>query len=519
MKTSHSQFMLMLLAGALATSLRASDGDHDASGASTITANTTVTSSATSGNTTTTPTTPAVAPTISTQPTSLLVTAGGNATFTVVAAGTAPLQYQWQKNGRALEHAIAATLTLSAITAEDAGAYSVVVSNDGGHVTSDTATLSVNVAAGTITAAPQSQTAKAGANVTLSVTTTGTGLTYQWKRNGHPLSGQTSTTLALTNVGVLSAGTYSVDVSNAGNLAATADAVLQVTTDARMTNISTRGHVGLNDEVLITGFVIRGQGSKKVVLRAVGPTLKSQFNVTDALTTPKLTLNGFSGGKALSDSNTAWGGAAALTQAFAQVGAFPLPATSLDAALLETLDAGAYTASISGVNSSTGVALAELYDADTGSPAAEFANISSRAVVGAEAAGTLIAGFAVSGTTSDTLLIRGVGPSLGTLFGMRTALGESQVAIFDAKGNAIATNTVWTHDDVTAERATDDGHDDADKENDVDEAGDRSGAFRLPHGSHDSALLVTLPPGVYTAHVTGVNHTTGVALVEIYEVR
>jgi len=493
-----------LVCGALLATplLHAADDGRDGTISSTTTTTTAVTGNAT-----------IAAPTISTQPVSLLVNAGATATFSVVAAGTGTLRYQWFKNGRAIEGAASAALALSAVTAENAGGYFVVVANEGGRMTSSTATLSVNIVAGAITAAPQSQTVKAGSDVKFTVTANGTDLKYQWRLNGRVLTGQTGATLALTNVGPLSAGTYSVNVSNSSGLVGTASATLTVNVDARLTNISTRGHVGTDDEVLIVGFVIRGQGTKKVVLRAVGPTLKTQFNVTDALATPTLTLRGYTGGKAITDTNSAWGGGAALAQAFAQVGAFPLPATSLDAALLESLDAGGFTASVRGANAAQGIALAELYDADTGSPAAEFVNISSRAAVGAEASGALIAGFAISGTTSDTVLIRGVGPSLGTLFGMRQALGESQVTLFDAKGNQIAANAVWTR------RNGDDDHDDDDKENDVDDAGDRSGAFRLPHGSHDSALLVTLAPGVYTAHVTGVNHSSGVALVEIYEVR
>ncbi len=448
-----------------------------------------------------------VAPVITTQPASLVVGTGASASFTVAATGTPAPAYQWFKNEAAIEDATAATFTLGSVKIGDAVSYSVKISNSTGAVTSAAATLSVNAVAGVITAGPQSQTVKAGAKVTFSVTTTGTGLTYQWRFKGRSIKGATSATLMLDNVGTLSDGTYSVTVSNANGVAGSAAAMLNVTVDARLTNISTRGHVGDDDEVLITGFVVRGAGTKKIVLRAVGPTLGTHFNVTGALTTPKLSLYSAASGAVAINTNSGWSGsgAAELTATFLQVGAFPLPAASADAALLASLSAGAYSAQITAPRGTSGVALAELYDADTGSPAFEIVNISTRAVVGAEAKDTLIAGFAISGTTSDTVMIRGVGASLGTLFGLRRALGASHVAVYNSAGVQIAANTAWSGRDNDAD-------------DDMDGACDRAGTWKLPRGSQDSALLLTLAPGVYTAHVTGVNRASGIALVEIYEV-
>lgn len=492
------------LNGSSTTSTGSGDSDSSTSSGSTSTATT-----ATSSSTTTTTT--VAAPTIATQPAPVTANAGATATFSVIASGSGTLQYQWLVNGRRIENATQATFTIQNVTADSAGEYSVVVSNTGGAVVSQPAALDVNVVAGTITTAPQNATVNAGATATFTITAAGTGLTYQWTRNGRPLQGETNATLSIANAGTLSGGNYGVTVSNSTGIAAVAEARLIVNADARLTNISARGHVGANDDQLIVGFVIRGQGSKKILMRAVGPTLATTFGVTDALATPQLTLHGRSEGQVVTDTNTSWGGSAALAAAFTQVGAFPLAATSADSALLETLDSGVFTANVTGVGSSTGVALAELYDADSGSPAAELVNISARARVGAEAANTLIAGFAITGTTSDTVLIRGVGPSLGTLFGLREALGASQVTLFDAKGNQIAVNTNWS--------ANAKGDEDAEKESDVDEAADHVGAFRLPHGSQDSVIIATLAPGTYTAHVNGVNQQTGIALVEIYEVR
>lgn len=449
---------------------------------------------------------PSAAPVITTQPAPLVVTAGASASFTVVATGSPTLRYQWYRNEREIEDARGASLTFNPVRVSDAGLYKVRVSNSAGSVESASVALTVNGVAGLITAGPQDQTVKAGSDVTFNVTTAGTGLTFQWRFNGRVIRDATSATLKLTNVGTMSDGTYSVQVANAAGTAGSASAKLNVTVDARLTNISTRGHVGDDDDVLIAGFVIRGQGSKKVLMRAVGPTLGTAFGVSGALANPQISLYGSGRGSPLIGSNSGWGGTAALASAFAQVGAFALPAASVDAALLATVPGGAYSAHVSAPRGTEGVVLAELYDADTGSPATEIVNISTRARVGAEARDTLIAGFTITGTTSDTILVRGVGPSLGTLFGMRRALGATRVAVYNSAGVELAANTIW-------------GGRDRDEDDDFDDASDRSGAWRLPRGSSDSALLLTLAPGVYTAHVTGVNRSSGVALVEVFEVR
>lgn len=459
------------------------------------------------------PPNPGTPPAITTQPVSLLVNTGAAATFTVVATGTAPLHYTWMKNGRVIENSDSATYAIASAKVEDAAVYTVKVSNSAGSVTSASASLAVNLVAGTVTTAPANLAVKAGAEAKFAVTAAGTGLTYQWAFNGRPIKGATDASLTLTNVGPLAAGAYGVTISTSAGPAAAAAAALTVTTDARLVNIATRGHVGQDDEVLISGFVTRGAGTKKILLRAVGPTLGTAFNLADSLPNPTLTLYSAGRANAVVDTNSGWGGSATLSAAFAQVGAFPLSPTAADAALLETLDSGAYSAIVTAPSGKSGVALIEAYDADTGSPPAEIVNISTRALVGAEAANTLIAGFAVSGTTSDTVLIRGVGPSLGTLFGMRRALGASHVAVFDSKGNQIAANTAW------AAGRDDRDDDEAGTMSNLDDASDRVGAWRLPHGSTDSALLLTLAPGVYTAHVTGVQGKSGIGLVEIYEVR
>ena len=452
------------------------------------------------------------APAITTQPASLALATGANATFSVAAAGTAPLRYQWSKNGRSIGNGTAASLALTGVKLDDAAIYTVVVSNSAGNIASSPASLTVSATAGAITAAPANQTVNAGTEVKLTVTTAGAGLTYQWKFNGRTIRGASAATLTLPNVGVTAAGNYGVTVSNSNGPLGASAAALAIRTDARLANIAARGHVGEDDEVLISGFVTRGEGVKKILARAVGPTLGTQFGVAGALAAPKITLYR---GSSVIDSNSAWGGSAAVAAAFTAVGAFPLPAASADAAILTNLGAANYSAAVTAPRGQQGVALIEVYDADSGAPAGEIVNISTRALVGSEVANTLIAGFSIRGTTSDTVLIRGVGPSLGTLFGLRRALGASHVSVYDSKGVELAANTTWGK----SGKGDDDDDRDEDKEDDIDDASDRVGAWKLPRGSTDSALLLTLAPGVYTVHVTGVRSANGIALVEVFEIR
>lgn len=462
----------------------------------------------------------AVAPGITTQPLSQLVTAGATTTFTVAATGTAPLQYQWLKDGDEINRATTATLTITNVRLNDAGIYTVKVSNAAGNVTSAAAALAVNATAGTLTTAPANATVNAGTTATLTAVTAGTGLTYQWRLNGRLLRSVTGATLTIPNVGSTAAGTYEVSVLSADARLAVAPVRLTVNTDARLVNIATRGMVGTeDDEILIAGFVGRGTGNKTVLLRAVGPGLAvAPFNVTGVLANPSITVYRDSTVVATNDN---WGTGSAATFNHASAGA-ALPLTTNDAALLESVPISGitrYTAHVTGP-APRGIALIEVYDADTGTPAVELANISTRAMVGAVNQGELIAGFVIKGTTSDTVLIRGVSQSMGTLHGMRRALGNSHVSVYrsnaDGTSTEIAANSVWTKPG----RGDPSVADDDDTTFGVENAAGRTGAFPLPRGSQDSALLLTLAPGTYTAVVTGrENNSSGVALVEIYEVR
>lgn len=269
--------------------------------------------------------------------------------------------------------------------------------------------------------------------------------------------------------------------------------------DGFLRNLSTRGQVGTGANLLIAGFVVGGTTPKQVLVRAVGPSLAA-FGVGGALADPQLEI--YSGSN-LSATNNNWGGGLPIIDASNRVGAFPLPQNSLDAVLMLTLSPGSYTAQVRGVANGTGVALIELYDVDSLTPFSpqKVMNVSSRGVVGTGQA-QLIAGFVVSGNTSKKILVRAVGPSLAA-FGVTGALADPILTITRSDGLAVRENDNWeTGNDPML----------------ISAANERVRAFALGAGSRDAALLIQLPPGSYTAQVTGAGNTTGVALVEVYEV-
>ena len=269
-----------------------------------------------------------------------------------------------------------------------------------------------------ITSQPASLSVLSGASASLTVASTGTPApTYQWYLNGLAISGATGAALTLSNVATVQEGTYSVVASNAFGSATSNAANVSVSVASHLYNMSSRGYVGPGSgQNLVAGFFTDGSGSKKIVVRGIGPDLA----VLDPplagliLASPKLTL--FNANAAVLATNTAWGGGQTLVSAFATVYAAPLQAASSDTAIFMSVPAGpgiGYTAEVDGLNGSTGIALAEIYDYDsyTGTPASRLVNISSRALVGTGSK-SLVAGFYVIGSTSQTLLIRALGPGL-----------------------------------------------------------------------------------------------------------
>lgn len=426
---------------------------------------------------------------IVTQPAGATVNVGGTVTLTVAVDGTAPFTYQWLKDSVALTGATAASLTLSNVTAADAGSYTVTVWNGGGSVTSDAAIVGVNGTAPTVATQPQSATVTAGGTATLTVAATGTGpLAFQWQKDGVDLPGATTDTLTLTNTTAADDGTYRVIVTNSAGTIASADATITVnpagpTGDhSYLSNLSVRAAM-VQPQTLIVGFVVDG-GGKPILVRAAGPALNA-FGLT-GVADPRLAV--YDPHSVVVATNDDW--TSDLGATFAQLGAFPFPAASKDAALLATL-AGPHTAQATGTGN--GAILVEAYDAgaDTG---AKLVNLSARFHVGT-GADILIAGFALNGTGVKTLLIRAVGPTLAS-FGVSGTLADPQLAVYDGS-TLIAQNDDWA-----APLAP---------------TFDQVGAFPLISASKDAALTVTLAAGkTYTVQASGAAQGTGESLVEIY---
>jgi hypothetical protein len=261
---------------------------------------------------------------------------------------------------------------------------------------------------------------------------------------------------------------------------------------AKMVNMSSRAQGGTGAATLISGFVVEGAGQHSVLIRGIGPTL-AQFGVPGVMANPRIRL--YHDGDLVAENDDWATGAAseAVSAAAARVGAFALPPSSADSALLATLPAGAYTLHIEG---GAGTALAEVYDA-SGAVESSLSNLSIRARVSASGE-LLIGGFVVDGNVAQRVLVRAVGPGLNP-FGLTGTLSDPKVVI--RQGSAlVAENDDWGTNDASA----------------VEAARQSVGAFALPAGSKDAALILTLAPGAYTAQVTGAPTESGVVLLEIY---
>ena len=267
--------------------------------------------------------------------------------------------------------------------------------------------------------------------------------------------------------------------------------------DARLVNLATRGAVKTGGSQLIAGFVTAG-GSLRLLVRAIGPTLGA-FGVPGALADPQLALVP-AGDSAVVAANDNWTDGTA----FPLAGAFGLPVGSKDAALVFNAPgpAGGYTATVSGVGGLTGVGLVEVYDLTAGSAARSGPRLINVATRGEVSPGTpLIAGFVIGGTQASRVLIRAAGPAIATL-NVALSLPDPALALYRGE-TLLAQNDDWSLGRSPAAVAA---------------TAARAGAFPFAESSLDAALLVTLAPGAYTAVVTGVGGSTGLALVEVYDV-
>ena len=303
----------------------------------------------------------------------------------------------------------------------------------------------------------------AGTVVTLSASATG-GTTFSGWSGG----------------GCSGTGTCTVTLSAATTVTAAFDGP---PVSVRFVNVSTRGQALTGDGVMIGGFVISGSVPKKVLVTARGPSLAA-FGVLGTLANPYLQI--YSGQTQIA-SNDDWGSAGNAAEIQASGSA---PGNALESAVLMTLNPGAYTAIVSGVSGGTGVGIVEAFEID--SPESPLINISTRGMV-LTGDDVLIGGFVVQGNAPQTVLIRARGPSL-TAFGVTGALSNPMVSLYSGQ-TLVASNDDWGN---------------AGNVVDIQATGN------APTDSRESAILITLNPGAYTAIVSGAGGATGVGIVEFF---
>jgi mono/diheme cytochrome c family protein len=254
----------------------------------------------------------------------------------------------------------------------------------------------------------------------------------------------------------------------------------------RLANIATRLQVGVGDDALIAGFIVRGSPGKRIMIRAIGPSLSSS-GIPNALADPILELHDQTGAVIATDDN--WGDNAN-QQEIIDTGIAPTSANeSVILMRLPSDDNGvSYTAVLRGAGDTTGVGLLEVYDLDRG-VGPMVMNISTRGRVDV-GDNVMIGGLIVAGEASQKVIVRAIGPSLP----VAGKLADPTLELHDGNGGLLASNDNWRSDQEADIIAT----------------------TIPPSNDLESAIVALLPPANYTAIVRGVNNTTGVALVEVY---
>jgi hypothetical protein len=260
-------------------------------------------------------------------------------------------------------------------------------------------------------------------------------------------------------------------------------------THGTLTNISTRLNVQTGANIGIAGFIISGTGNKTVVIRAMGPSLTS-LGVAGALQNPTLQLVDVANNQLA--QNTGWINNSPSDRSVIQSAGLT-PSFAAECALVATLAPGLYTAQIGGLNSTTGVGLVEVFDVSLGNTTAKLGNVSTRGNV-QTGPNVMIGGFIINGTLPKRVAIRAIGPDLANR-GVPGSISDPTLAIFDVGGNQIFFNNNWRDSEFTT----------------------ISGTTYAPNFLSESTIIINLVPGPYTAIVRGVNNTTGIGLVEVFD--
>ena len=282
---------------------------------------------------------------------------------------------------------------------------------------------------------------------------------------------------------MLIAGGYNIS----GVSLASAELYTEQPPTAQLLNIATRLRVQTGDNVLIGGFIITGTDPKKVLILGVGPSLSQFFN--GSLSDPTLELYQ---GNTLLQMNDNW-----KTDQQAEVEAtHAQPSNDLESAIVRTLAPGSYTAILRGKGNATGIGVVQAYDLNRAANS-KFGNIATRGFVDS-GDNAMIGGFIIGPASggSATVVVRAIGPSL-TNFGVTGALPDPTIELHDGNGATIAFNDNW-----------------------ADDANQASVPQSLKPGDpHESALYRLLAPGDYTAIMRGAGNSTGIGLVEVYNVQ
>lgn len=285
-----------------------------------------------------------------------------------------------------------------------------------------------------------------------------------------------------------------------------------------LVNVSTRAYVGSGAQQLIGGFIIGGSNSKKMLIRAIGPTL-SQYGVNNSISDPKITLfklSGSSNTQIAFNDNWGTGTDSASAADMAAAGAFTLPAGSRDAGLVMSLSPGNYTANVEGVNGAIGTALIEAYEYEHSSN--KLVNLSTRGYATQEL--PMIGGFIVQADPANPgktkrIVIRALGPSLAK-YGVDGSMDDPFFELHDANSALILTNDDWSSGSSSG--------DDFKPYVVIYPEQQLTAVGLAPQNRRDSAVMVDLLPGLYTAVVKPFQRLPdqvqkpGIALVEVYEI-
>ena len=258
------------------------------------------------------------------------------------------------------------------------------------------------------------------------------------------------------------------------------------TPNSHLANISTRMRVEAGDNVLIAGFIVQGTDNKRVIIRGIGPSLGA-FGIADPLQDPTLELNQNGVGTIATNDN--WKENENATEIMTSGLS---PSNPNESTLLLSVAPGSYTAVLRGKGGATGIGLIEVYDLGANG-AADVINISTRGFV-LTGENVMIGGLIVTGDNASTLVLRGIGPSLGD-FGVPNVLADPLLELHDGNGALVQANNNWRDTQETLLQNT----------------------GLAPSNNLESAILTSVTPGNYTAVLKGADGGTGNGLVEVYK--